>query len=148
MPIIDYPGFALLSCNRDKKYDLQIIQNDVLRFCENKRLEDKIPIEQLHKRSNLINLEQRRVNQVLVIMYKLSRIPVNIVVPNRATRLHEKRVFRIDSKIGTKYSNSPFYKGAKLWDQLSKAEQEIDNIHDFKNCIRKKNSIFMKNYYV
>ena len=27
-PIIDYPGFALLSYNRDKKYDLQIIQND------------------------------------------------------------------------------------------------------------------------
>ena len=80
--------------------------------------------------------------------YKLSRIPANIVVPNRATRLHEKGVFRIDSKVGTKYSNSPFYKGVKLWDQLTKVEQEINNIHDFKTCIRKKNSIFTKKHYI
>ena len=148
LPILDYPGFIILACNRDKKSDLQIIQNDVLRFCENKCVRDKIPIEQLHKTANLVSLEQRRVNQLLVIMYKISRNPVNIVVPNRQTRQHQKLVFRIDSKIGTKYANSPYYKGVKLWDQLTREEQDIDNIHDFKACITKKNKTFVKNYYV
>ena len=57
LPIIDYPGSILMTCNRDKKSDLQIIQNDVLRFCENKRLEDRISIDVLHKKANLSGLE-------------------------------------------------------------------------------------------
>ena len=37
MPIFYYAGFLLLACNKDKKYEMQVIQNDVLCFCENKR---------------------------------------------------------------------------------------------------------------
>ena len=51
-----------------------MIQNDILRFCENKRLEDRVPIEILHKNAYLVSLEQRRVKQLLFIMYKLSHI--------------------------------------------------------------------------
>ena len=36
LPILDYAGFILLSCNKNKKHDFQVIQNDILRFCENK----------------------------------------------------------------------------------------------------------------
>ena len=116
----------LLACTKDKKSDFQIVQNDVLRFCENKRLKDKIPIYTMHKKANLISLEQRRCKQLLSIMYKMSRDPVNIVVPARNTRMHKKLVFRTDSKIGTKYVNSPYYKGTKLWNSLSKEIQDSD----------------------
>ena len=92
LPIIDYPGFTLLACNKDRMADLQIIQNDVLRFCENVCLEDRISIEKLHRKANLSSLEQRRTVQILTIMYKLSRYPSNIVVPARNTRLHTKKV--------------------------------------------------------
>ena len=76
MPILDYAGFLLLACNKDKKYDLQVIQNDVLRFCENKRLEDRFSIEVLHKNAKLITLEQRRCKQLLSLLYKMSKDPV------------------------------------------------------------------------
>ena len=137
MPIFDYAGFLLLACTKDKKSDFQIVQNDVLRFCENKRLKDKIPIDTMHKKANLVSLEQRRCKQLLSIMYKMSRDPVNIVVPSRNTRMHQKLVFRRDSKIGTKYVNSPFYKGTKLWNSLPKEIQDSDSIYLFKNEIRK-----------
>ena len=69
MPIIDYSGLLLLACNKSQKYDLQVIQNDVLRFCDNKKLEDKISIELLHKKAKLSSLEQRRYKQLLCLMY-------------------------------------------------------------------------------
>ena len=81
-------------------------------------------------------------------MYKMSRNLANIVIAARHARLHQKKVFRIDNKVGTKYASSPYYKGVKLWDTLSKEEQDIDNIYVFKNHIRKKNQTFVKHYYV
>ena len=33
MPIFDYAGFMLLSLGVEDKKDLQIMQNDALRFC-------------------------------------------------------------------------------------------------------------------
>ena len=49
-PIFDYLGFLLLACNRDKKHNYQVIQNDVLRFCDNKRLEDRFRLDYCTKR--------------------------------------------------------------------------------------------------
>ena len=40
--IFDYSGFLLLACNKDKKMDLQIIQNDALHFCDNTRRNDSV----------------------------------------------------------------------------------------------------------
>ena len=81
-------------------------------------------------------------------MYKMSRNPENIVVPAQNTRQNQKIVFHFETKIGTKYASSPFYKGSKLWNELSKSEQEMDNIYDFKTCIKKKNATFIRDYYV
>ena len=39
LPIFGYPDYLILACNKDKRHDYQVIQNDVLRFCENKRIE-------------------------------------------------------------------------------------------------------------
>ena len=50
----------------------------------------------------------------------MSKDPVNVVVPARNTQRHDKIVFCIDNKIGTKYACSPYYKGTKIWDTLSK----------------------------
>ena len=148
LPIFDYAGFLLLACNKDRKNEFQIIQNDVLRFCENKKLDDRIQIEVLHKKANLVSLEQRRCKQLLSIMYKLSKDPINIVVPARNTRLHQKLNFRLDNKIGTKYANSPYYKGTKLWNTLSKEIQDSESIYLYKKEIGKVYSKFVKNFYV
>ena len=82
-------------------------------------MEDRVSIESLHKDGNLLSPEQRHTKQLLAIMYKSSKNPSTIVVRARNTRLHRKKVFLIDRKIGTKYSKNPFYKGTKLWDLFS-----------------------------
>ena len=116
--------FLLLACNKDKKYDLQVIQNDV-------------SVELLHKNAKLVSLEQRRCKQLLSLLYKMSKDQVNIVVPARNTRRQDRIVFRIDNKIGTKYACSPYYKGTKIWDTLPKEIQDADSIHVFKKILTK-----------
>ena len=70
------------------------------------------------------------------------------MVPNRQTRQFPIMVFSIDNKIGNKYAKSPFYKGVKLWDQLSKEEQGTDNMYDFKPRMKQKHNTYIRNYYV
>ena len=111
-------------------------------------LNDHVSIEELHKHGNLISLEQRRVKQLLAIMYKLSKIPTNIVIPARNTRRHDKKVFHVDRKIGTKYAKSPFYIGTKLWDLLPYDEQNAETVFNFKAFISKRYNTFEKNYFV
>ena len=65
MPIFDYSGFMLISLGVGEKRDLQIMQNDALRFCYNIRLSDRVNIEELHTRAKLSSLEQRRIRQLL-----------------------------------------------------------------------------------
>ena len=148
MPILDYCGILLLACNKSQKYELQVLQNDVLRFCENKRLTDRMSVEKLHKKAKLVSLEQRRCKQVLIMMYKMSKIPMNIVIPARATRLHDKIVFRVDRKVGTKYSNSPYYKGTVIWNSLTKEEQNAETLLQFKTFVNQKYKTYEKDFYV
>ena len=58
----------LLSCTLEDRRELQRCQNDALRLCTNTRLTDRIKIEDLHSKCNIISLEQRRI-QMLLIMY-------------------------------------------------------------------------------
>ena len=68
-------------------------------------------------------------------MYKIFKNGDNRKIRIRATRQHEKYIFRTDSEIGKKYSNSPFYKGCKLWDKLSKETQFLDSTTLLKKCV-------------
>ena len=138
----------MLACNKGKKHDFQVMQNDILRLCDNKKLEDRVSLEILHKKANLVSLEQHRAKQVLSLMYKLSKYGENQAVALRNTRRYEKYVFRLDNKIGTKYSMSPYNKGTILWDKLSKDNQDLENIFLFKKEIDKLYKTFDNNLIV
>ena len=58
-------------------------------------------------------------------------------VCERQTRMANKFVFETESKIGTKYENSPFYRGTKLWNLLSSDIQFSENRWVFKAKIAK-----------
>ena len=73
---------------------------------------------------------------------------MNIVIPARATRLHDKIVFRVDRKVGTKYSNSPYYKGTVIWNSLTKEEQNAETLLQFKTFINQKYRTYEKDFYV
>ena len=78
-------------------------------------------------------------------MYKLSKNVENRKIGNRNTRQNNKYVFKIDTKIGTKYAMSPFYKGTKLWDTLNQEIQFSDNIFNFKTHINNMYKVFDRN---
>ena len=148
LPIFDYAGFLLIACNKNKKHDLQVMQNDVLRFCNNNRREDRVMLNDMHKHANLVSLEQRRCKHVLSLMYKLSKNADNRKIALRNTRQQEKYVFRTDVKIGTKYSNSPYYKGTKLWNTLTREIQFSDSMFKFKNHLKPYFNVYDQNFYV
>ena len=60
LPLLDYSGFLLISCNVSDRGDLQTLQNHALGICYNVRLRDRVSIEHMHNRANLLSLEQRR----------------------------------------------------------------------------------------
>ena len=61
LPFLDYAGFMCISLYIENKKNLQIMQNDVLRYCYNVRLADRVAIVDLHARAKLSSLEQRRI---------------------------------------------------------------------------------------
>ena len=63
LPVFDYAGFMLISCNKSDRHDLQVIQNDALRTCYNVKRRDRLSIADMHARSNLLSLEQRCIFQ-------------------------------------------------------------------------------------
>ena len=58
-------------------------------------------------------------------------------VPARNTHTTDKFVFKVESKIGTKYENSPCYRGTKIWNSLLREVQFSDNKWVFKTHIAK-----------
>ena len=56
--------------------------------------------------------------------------------------------FKQDTKIGTKYQNSPFYKGCKLWEKLTREIQFCDSITLFKQHVKIMYNVFETDFYV
>ena len=119
LPLLDYAGFLLISGNVFNRSDLQILQNDALRICFNVKLRDRVSVVRMHQRARLISLEQRRQKQLLNLMFIYKNRHVNIRrVHARNTRAANLYSFTRERYHNNKYKNSPFYKGAILWDQL------------------------------
>ena len=137
LPIFDYPGFLLTSLNSGDKHDLQVIQNDALRFAKSLKLLDMIPIPQLHNSVHLLSLEQRRQKQLLKIMFIHAQKGKSREVTNVNTRSQRKYVFKTETKISRKYEKSCYYLGTRLWNVLDKETQESDSIFSFRKKLDK-----------
>ena len=132
LPLFDYGGFLSLSMINESKNDLQVMQNDILRICNNSRIADKISIGKLHKKARLLSLSQRWEKQLLSLMYHCSKHENVRKIGERVIRYNQKFVFKTETRIGSKYENSPFYKGTVLWNKLAKDTQFLGNIFMFK----------------
>ena len=142
LPILEYAGFVLGSCNVGQRKELQKLQNNALRVCKKYYLLDMIRIDILHNECRILGLEQRRRKQLLRLMYLHSKDDNNLKVPVRLTRAMTKVYFKTATKCTTKYLNSPFYKGTLFWNQLSSVEQHTDNVSRFVTSL----SRIYKNY--
>ena len=142
LPYIEYAGFLVVACTIDDKRDLQICQNDALRICTRQKLSDHVRIEDLHARCKIVSLEQRRQNQLLLLIYKRSTDVSLLKVFPRHTRRSTRRVFRTANYEGALYKRSPYYVGAKLWDSLAEADIDLPDIVSFKTRLKRLNGTF------
>ena len=138
LPLFDYSGFLLLSCNKTDREDLQTIQNNALRSCLGIRLNDRISLVDIHKSANLVSLEQRRCIQLLVLLslHGQSHPDVFSVAP-RNTRAANRKKFKTEKYENVKYKNSPYYKAAKLWDSLPPHIVELGTVTELKKHLKK-----------
>ena len=125
MLIFHYVDFLLISLNNSEKYELQIVQNDALRFCKRLQMLGKISIPKIHDSVGLLSLEQQRQKQLLCIMLIHAKKGKSCSLTNVNTRSQTKYVFKTETKMGKKYQKSPFYLGTILWDSLDKTTQDI-----------------------
>ena len=135
LPVLDYAGFLLISCNLGERRELQLLQNDALRTCCLYNRADHVRIEDLHKNVHLLGLEQRRIKQLLRLMYLHSKDPDVLKVAERHTRNSTKVVFKTMGKCKTVYLNSPFYKGKLLWDKLTENVQKSGTLHEYMKVV-------------
>ena len=97
LPLFDYSGFLLLSCNKSDREDLQTIQNSALRFCSGIRLSDRISLVNIRNRANLVSLEQRCCIQILLVLFKYGKQHPNVyTVPPRNTRAANRLRFKTE----------------------------------------------------
>ena len=136
LPVFDYAGFLIIACNKSDRHDLQIIQNDALRTCYNVKSHDKLSKSKMHKKSNLLSLEQRMTFQLLGLMYLHKHDVANLRIPARQTRGAGRTQFHVERYNVCKYKNSPFYKGADLWNLLPHDIASSDSIHQFKTLLK------------
>ena len=97
------------------------------------KLRDRISIVQMHRRAKLLSLEQRRQKQLLNLMfiYKLRHVNIRRV-HGRNTRAANVNSFTRERYHNNKYKNSPFYKGALLWDKLPVSAKQCVTLIEFK----------------
>ena len=149
LPLFDYSGFLLLSCQKTDREDLQIIQNNVLRLCLNLRLNDRVSLVDIHHRANLIILEQRRCIQLLSLLFIHGEFHPNVFeTPARVTRAAAIRKYRTEIYNNSKYKNSPYYKAAKLWDTLPRHIKDSTTLCELKKQLKTLHPKYVDDYYL
>ena len=143
LPVFDYPGFLLISCNKSDPQALQVIQNDALRCCYNVRRRDKLSVSSMHKKSKLLSLEQRRTFQLLSLMFLHKNCRSNLKSPIRNTREADRPQFTVERYQNMRYKKSPFYKGVELWKLLPLEIVNSDSLFQFKKNLKSRYKTYL-----
>ena len=142
LPLFDYSGFLLLSCNLGQKRELQRIQNSCIRSCLLYNRIEHITIERLHHEMKLVSLEQRRQVQCLTLMYRLSKKEGYIKRTDVNTRGNVKIKFKLMTRCSSKYMGSPLFRGSQLWDKLEKTVHDLPTVKRFSSALNAKCRVY------
>ena len=149
LPLLDYSSFLLLACPKTDREDMQIIQNNALRLCNDVRLSDRITLIEIHSRANLLSLEQRRCIQLLSLLFRHGQSNENVSeIPARNTRAATIRKYKTEIYKNSKYKNSLYYKAAKYGDTLPRHIRDIQTVHELKRHLKILYAHFDDNFYL
>ena len=136
IPYFDY-GDVLYHCSSTNLLDkLQKLQNRGLKICFGQGTD--LSILEMHVRSNISLLQNRRVQHVYTFMYKQQTNYDIIDARDIRTRAHDAILFITNRPFCEKYKSNVFYYGARLWNELPVYERKIDTYENFKNVQKRK----------
>ena len=145
MPTLEYCSFMLDSASFLDIKSIQTIQNRGLRASLRIRNPRDIHTDELHTTCKCKTLVSRRDVQLLLHLYKLSKVPDNILVTeNPRTRAANKVKFKLGRLKLQVVKKSPLARGAILWNSLDKQTQLLDTRAKFKSAIIDKDSTAVK----
>ena len=140
MPHFDYVDFVIDSAIKQKTDRLERLHKRAIRTIEYELIPgEKKEMEILYTRYNITSLYQRRVEHMLVFMYKIGKQNINKLQTQRPKiELRSKNKVKFKNKFTniTKVQNSPYYRGIFLWDQLPVDLQLDPDLKSFKNGVR------------
>ena len=138
MPYAEYAGFLLYLNRKHDSEKLQKLQNKALRICHSVKNPRDVSTSNLHQRSHLGTLLDRRELQLLGLMYDISNDENYIRVSHVHTRQAEKIVFSTDIVQYDIYKRSPYYVGGNIWNNLSLEIQNLPSRKEFKAGIKQR----------
>ena len=140
MPHFDYVDFVIDSATKVKTERLERLHKRAIRTIEYSHdIDRKETLTVLFVRYNLVSLYQRRVEHLLVFMYKLGKYKIEDLDLQRTKielRSRNKVKFKHKYTGIVKVQNSPLYRGIFLWDQLPITLQLEQNLLHFKREVR------------
>ena len=137
LPLTEYVSFVLSLNTKLEIEKLQKLQNRALRMCYNVQIPKDVRTSDLHVRSRLNSLEERRKLQLYNIMFDLKQKGLFEKMHNRNTRNADKYIFDTNHVNLDIYVKSPYYVGAKYWNDLPKETQNSRSKMQFKTAIKK-----------
>ena len=136
MPHYDYVDFVIDSATTEKTTRLERLHKHAIRTIEYAiNQENRRSLDELYDKYNLTSLYQRRVEHLLLFMYKISKnITKNIETQRPKIELRRVK-FKYNFTNIAKVQNSPYYRGEFLWNQLPDELQSLAEISTFKKRV-------------
>ena len=137
LPLIEYVSFMLFfnrACDVEK---LQKLQNRGLRLCFDVKNPRDMTVLRLHEISNLSYLSTRRYVHLAKLMFNLKQCNKYQKNAGRDTRGANSYNFDTDIVHLGIYSNSPYYVGAKLWNNFPMEIKNAPNLSIFTSLVQR-----------
>ena len=137
LPLLDYVDFIIESAPKRAVDQLGKIQRRAIKIIDRGIHHGNNTVE-LERLYNLNPLKERRRVHHLSLMYRLAHDGYNldVVRPSVHLRSKNKIKFLTPATKLTMVLNSPFYRGARLWDMLSEDVQRATTKFKFKKLIQ------------
>ena len=139
MPHYDYVDFVVDSATKEKTDRLERLHKRAIRTIEYAiDQENRRSLLDLYDMYKLTSLYQRRVEHLLIFMYKISKNSaknIELQRPKIELRSKNKVKFKYKFTNKTKVQNSPYYRGEFLWSQLPDDLQSEEKLNNFKHRV-------------
>ena len=140
VPYFDYANFAIECTVDDLVKKLQKLQNRGLRVCRFSNMYQRSSATDLHTHFKIAFLDHRRFVQLLLMMFKQSKVIGTLIpIENRRTRADHKVKFK-KGRFPNHFAStdkSPWHRGVTAWDLLPAATQRLEKIEQFKFQVKK-----------